>query len=142
MRHHGKRSADLRIGVNGRFPANLAESEFGAPSQCPGTLRQLQIRNSKSLVAPGCFDVGDAAFDRFNGQCRIEFKDLDVARFHEWLECGEVNRAGAGRGMIVRGKLHVVNVKSGQARGERFEMLCVVKEAEVFLDCAWPVSCQ
>ena len=34
MRHHGKRSADLRIGVNGRFPANLAESEFGAPSQC------------------------------------------------------------------------------------------------------------
>jgi hypothetical protein len=36
MRHHGKRSADLRIGVNGRFPPNLAESEFGAPSQCQG----------------------------------------------------------------------------------------------------------
>src|ERR1035438_7805616 len=36
MRHHGKRSADLRIGVNGRFPANLAESEFGVPSQCQG----------------------------------------------------------------------------------------------------------
>jgi hypothetical protein len=36
MRHHGKRSADLRIGMNGRFPANLAESEFGAPSQCQG----------------------------------------------------------------------------------------------------------
>ena len=36
--------------------------------------------------------------------------------------------------MIVRGKLHVVKVKSGQARGERFEMLGVVKEAEVFLD--------
>ena len=36
--------------------------------------------------------------------------------------------------MVVRGKLHVVNVKSGQTRGERFEMLCVMKEAEVFLD--------
>jgi hypothetical protein len=31
MQHRGKRSADLRIGTNRRFPANLAESEFGAP---------------------------------------------------------------------------------------------------------------
>ena len=31
MQYRGKRSADLRIGTNRRFPANLAESEFGAP---------------------------------------------------------------------------------------------------------------
>jgi hypothetical protein len=31
MQHRGKRSADLRIGTNGRFPANFAGSEFGAP---------------------------------------------------------------------------------------------------------------
>jgi len=29
--NRGKRSADFRIGTNRRFPANLAESEFGAP---------------------------------------------------------------------------------------------------------------
>ena len=68
MRHHGKRSAELRIGMNGRFHANLAESEFGAPSQCLGTPRRSPVGNSKSLVAPGYFDVGDAALDRINGQ--------------------------------------------------------------------------
>jgi len=31
MQYRGKRSADLRIGTNRRFPASLAESEFGAP---------------------------------------------------------------------------------------------------------------
>jgi hypothetical protein len=35
MLHRGKRSADLRIGTNRRFPANLAESEFGAPGAVP-----------------------------------------------------------------------------------------------------------
>jgi hypothetical protein len=36
LQHCGKRSADLRIGTNRRFPANLAESEFGVPLQFPG----------------------------------------------------------------------------------------------------------
>ena len=35
----GNRRAQAReIAVNGRFPANFAESEFGAPSQCQGAL--------------------------------------------------------------------------------------------------------
>src|SRR5258707_14394361 len=57
-----------------------------------------------------------------------------MCRFHERLERGEINRAGAGRAVVARGKLHVVDVKPGKARGERFEVQRVMNEAEVFLD--------
>jgi len=39
MQYRGKRSADLRIGTNRRFPASVAESEFGAPGAVPGCAR-------------------------------------------------------------------------------------------------------
>jgi hypothetical protein len=39
--HRGKRSAGFRTGTNRRFPANLAESEFGAPLPCQETPRIL-----------------------------------------------------------------------------------------------------
>jgi hypothetical protein len=51
MRHHRKRSADLRIGTDRRFPANLAESEFGAPGQC------LKMRPG---AGPAAFRIGPA----------------------------------------------------------------------------------
>ena len=56
------------------------------------------------------------AFDGFHRQSRVEFKHLDVLRFHERLERGKINHAGAGRGVVARGKLHVVNVKADQPR--------------------------
>ena len=86
------------------------------------------------FFSPDQFHVRDAAFDGFDGHFAAEFKNLDVLRLHERLERGEINHAGAGRAMVARGKLHVVDVKSGEARGERFEMQRVVDEAEVFLD--------
>jgi len=76
----------------------------------------------------------DAAFDGFDRNFIAELKNLDVFRLHERLERGEVNCAGAGRGVVLRRKLHVMDVKAGKSVGERFEMRRVLDEAEVFLD--------
>jgi hypothetical protein len=39
MPHHGKRSAEHRLGTNRRFPANLAEAVLGAPGAMRGFAR-------------------------------------------------------------------------------------------------------
>lgn len=62
--------------------------------------------------------MGNAGFYRFNRQRRTEFKNFDVAGFHKRLERGKIHRAGARRSMVGRRILHVVNVKSSEARGE------------------------
>ena len=78
--------------------------------------------------------MGHAALDLLGRERRAEFKDLDVLRFHERLERGEVHRASAGCAMVARGRLHVVKVEAGQPVRERFQMHRVLDETQVFLD--------
>ena len=49
----GKRSAELRIGTNKRFPADLAESEFGAPGAVSRCVRLDAVQQMKSDVRAG-----------------------------------------------------------------------------------------
>jgi hypothetical protein len=50
MQRRGKRSADLRIGTNKPFPANLAESEFGAPEAISGAPSKRQLKFLLAIV--------------------------------------------------------------------------------------------
>ena len=125
-------NANSRVEMAARS-GHLRFTIYDLRANCQST-RQSQIANRKSFVAPDFFDVRDAAFDGFDGQRRAEFKNLDVLRLHERLELRVINRAGAGRGVVVVGKFHVMNVKAGQAGGQRLKLLRVLDETEVFLD--------
>ena len=65
---------------------------------------------------------------------RAEFEDFDVLRLHEGLELSVINRPGAGRGVVTGRKDHIMDVKAGQARGERCQVPLMLDEAEVLLD--------
>jgi len=78
--------------------------------------------------------VGDASLGRFDGHLVAELENLDVLRLHGRPERGVVNHAGAGRAVILRRELHVVDVEAGQPVGERRQILGVPDEAEVLLD--------
>src|ERR1700677_1387778 len=86
---------------------------------------------SNLFFSPNFFDVGDAALGLLGGHVGAKFEDFDVLRFYERLERGEINHAGAGRGMVAATRNHVVDVKAGQSRGERFEKFRVLDNAEV-----------
>ena len=78
--------------------------------------RQSPIANLFS--APNFLDMSNPAFGILNGHPAAELENFDMFRLHKRLERGEVNHAGAGRTMVARGKLNVVDVKSRQPVGK------------------------
>ena len=58
----------------------------------------------------------DAALTASTGSAGLSSKTLMCSGFTNGLSAAKINHAGAGRGVVARGKLHVVNVKAGQPR--------------------------
>ena len=69
-----------------------------------------------------------ALLENFDWHRGTELENLDVFRPHHRFERGEIHRAAAGRAMIARMRLHVVDVKSSEPVRISLEMLRVLDE--------------
>src|SRR5258708_5848476 len=76
----------------------------------------------------------DAGLDFFHRQAGAELEDLDMRRFYQGPQGGEINRAGAGSTMVAAGKLYVVDVKAKEAITQGLKVHRVVDEAEVLFN--------
>src|SRR6266540_1441636 len=65
---------------------------------------------------------------------RTHLKHLDVVGLHIGLERRKIDHAGAGRTMVASRELNIVDVKSGEALGQRTEVHGMMNEPQVRLD--------
>lgn len=78
--------------------------------------------------------MSNATFEQFNRHGRAKLEHLDMPRLNEGFEGGEIHRASAGRTMITRWRMHVVNVKPREPFTLGVQELRVIDETKVLLD--------
>ena len=80
--------------------------------------------------------------DPFAGCVRLEawaeFENLDVLRLHDVLEPFVINHPTAGRTMVSRRKLNIVQMKTAQARCHRLKVQPVMDKPKVLLNLCVP----
>src|SRR5882762_7303261 len=101
-------------------------------------------RNSYSSSSPRPLHMLDPALGFFHAQPRAKFKYLEMLRLNHRLERGKINRARTRRTMIAAGKLHIVDVKTGETVAQRFQMHHMIYETKVLfnlrMSCVMPVN--
>src|SRR5690242_7401527 len=87
-----------------------------------------------SFFAPNALQMFDAPLHFFDRQGRVKFKNFNVLRFHERLQCSVIDHARARRTVVASGKKDVMNMEPKEPWRQRLEMNGVIDETEVLLD--------